>query len=439
MKVLVVATNSFSKTENNGKTLCSFFSNFNPENIAQLYFGVGENPYIEFCNNYYRVTEIDILRSIYNRIPTTSNTHQELVNSLKNNTYRQAPWYYRKIYSRKMRLIKEYVWKLRTWDSPDLKKWIEEFKPEAIFAMLGSNIYTHKIAIRLSERYNIPLFVFFTDDYFLNSTSKSLVGRIHYRFLRKQYIETVEKSHTLYAIGQKMQDEYSKYFSKSFGILGNGIDVEQYSNLMPKKIKKGETLVISYIGALHSNRWKTISALGEIIKEVNMRLDGTKMRIKVFSPTGLRKRMAKAFKNSEVEFCGSLDTAGVIKQMEASHFLLHVESFDKEHRTYVRYSVSTKISEYLSSNRMLLAYGPHEVASMQLLMGNNLGCCLTDLDSKEEIINKICAAIENYNNYDYTSSKQFVLDNYTKDIMTSRLESDLAKAINENRNKKKQI
>ena len=56
MKVLVVATNSFSKTENNGKTLCSFFSNFNPENIAQLYFGVGENPYIEFCNNYYRVT-----------------------------------------------------------------------------------------------------------------------------------------------------------------------------------------------------------------------------------------------------------------------------------------------------------------------------------------------------------------------------------------------
>jgi hypothetical protein len=273
------------------------------------------------------------------------------------------------------------------------------------------------------------MFIYFTDDYYVDSAKKGLKHIIRRHLLRKQYKETIAKAHTAYAIGEKMQKTYSKIFSRSFGILGNAIDVEKYTHISPKKIEKGETLVISYMGSLHSNRWKMIAAFGNFIKEVNRRLDDYKVCIKVFSSSGLKTDISKAFAESEVEFCGVLDTEGVIRQMDNSHFLLHVESFDEVSRAFVRYSVSTKISEYLSSSRMLLAYGPHDVASMELLIDNNLGCCSTDLDSEETIVNKICAAIENYNNYDYTSSKQFVLDNYTKEIMTSRLANDLSKAV----------
>lgn len=433
MKVLVIAENSFSKTENSGKTLCSFFSNFSPDNLAQLYFRENEVPYEELCNNYYRITVIDVLKSIFNRIPTTTNTHEKLIDSIKNNKPYKIPWYYRRLH--RMRPVKELVWRSKTWDSPDLKKWIDTFKPDAIFTMLGLSLYVHKISISLSERYNIPLFIFFTDDYFINSTAKGIIRKIHYRLLRKQYKETISKAHMAYAIGEKMQQEYSKVFNKPFGILGNAIDFDKYSYLLPKKLEKGDTILLSYTGALHSNRWKTIVALGLLFKEINQKYDYNKVQIKVFSPTRMRKKMLAAFENAGIEFGGLLDSAGVIKQIENSHFLLHVESFDKASRTFVKYSVSTKISEYLSSSRMLLAYGPHEVASMQLLAKNNLGCCLTDLDTKEVMIKKICEAIENYNNYNYDSSKQFVLNNYTKEVMINRLESDLRKAINENKSK----
>lgn len=435
MRILVISNNSFSKTENNGKTLCSIFSGFEPNELAQLYFGVGEEPNEEFCSNYYRVTEIDILKSIYSRSHTTVNTHQDLICDIKNNIRRKEPWYYRKIYSRRMRLVREYLWKNNIWDSPELRDWIERFKPEAIFAMLGSNIYSHSISILLSERYNIPLFVYFTDDYVLNSTARSIVDRVHYRLLRRKYKETVSKAYMSYAIGRKMQCDYSKFFSKPFGILGNSIDIDKYSHLLPKKIEKDTPILISYIGAIHSNRWKTIVALGEIVKEINSKYHYGKIQIKVFSPTRPRRSAMLMLVKSGVEFCGVLDSEGVLQQMEQSHFLLHVESFDKRNRTYVRYSVSTKISEYLSSNRVVLAYGPHEVASMQLLKDNNLGCCLTDLDTKEEIVQKICAAIENYNSYDYTRAKQFVLDNYSREVMSGSLMCDLSKAIQENNKK----
>jgi len=61
MRVLVVSSSSFSDTGNNGKTLCSLFSNLKSRDIAQLYFGTNEEPYVEFCDNYYRITETDIL------------------------------------------------------------------------------------------------------------------------------------------------------------------------------------------------------------------------------------------------------------------------------------------------------------------------------------------------------------------------------------------
>ena len=78
-----------------------------------------------------------------------------------------------------------------------------------------------------------------------------------------------------------------------------------------------------------------------------------------------------------------------------------------------------------------MAYGPHEVASMQLLCNNRLGCCFTDLDTKEGILGKISAAIQNYNSYNHSLPKQYVMDNYDKTIMSQRLIEDMRKALHD--------
>ena len=79
MRVIVVSYNSFSETGNNGKTLCSLFANLKSSEIAQLYFGTNEVPYAEFCDNYYRVTETDIIKSLLNFSYSTHNSHGALV------------------------------------------------------------------------------------------------------------------------------------------------------------------------------------------------------------------------------------------------------------------------------------------------------------------------------------------------------------------------
>ena len=429
MKVLVIANNSFSKTGNNGKTLCSLFAYFKPNDIAQLYFGTNENPHRDFCNSYYRITELDVLKSILDFSYSTSNSHCALVSSLNEGTHKEA-WWFRtlKKYSNKLSLFRELLWDTNTWDTEELNNWIKEFNPDVIFALLGSNIYVHKIAIKLSKRYKLPLFVYFTDDYVINSTASGLIEKIHYRKLCSQYQRTIANSDKAYVIGEKMQKEYSKIYLKPFGVLGNCIDLAKYSHMQPRQIIENEPIIISYMGALHSNRWVSISKLGNIIKRLNDAY-GYQMIIKVFSTATPDRKIMASFEQSGVQFCGGLDSSGVITQMENSHFLLHVESFDKVNRTYVRYSISTKISEYLSSGRGIIAYGPHEVASIELLNNNSFGCCITDLDSSEDIEKKILEAISGYNNYDYSLSKQYVSHNYNKAIVSQQLVADMAASI----------
>ena len=433
MRVLVVSYNSFSETGNNGKTLCSLFSNLKSSEIAQLYFGTNEVPYAEFCDNYYRVTETDILKSLLNFSFCTHNSHSELVSSINNGTNKEA-WWFRtlKRCEKKIRLVREALWKFNTWDTDELDAWIKEFKPDVVFALLGSSMHVHNIAIRLSEKYRLPLFTYFTDDYVINSTARGLVENIHFRMLCILYKKTIRKSCKAYVIGKKMQKDYSEAYSKPFGVLGNCIDMDKYSHIQPCRIIKSESIIISYMGALHSNRWVSISDLGNIIKEINAEY-GFQIHLKVFSTAAPSREIMTSFEKSGVEFCGGLDSLGVIKQMEQSHFLLHVESFDQLNRTYVKYSISTKISEYLSSNRGVMAYGPHEVASMELLCENGFGCSMTDLDSREEIKKKIYDAIDGYNGHDYSLSKQFVLQNYNKEIVSRRLIDEMANSVQQAR------
>jgi glycosyltransferase involved in cell wall biosynthesis len=90
-----------------------------------------------------------------------------------------------------------------------------------------------------------------------------------------------------------------------------------------------------------------------------------------------------------LKYMGALDNAGVSKQIQDSDILIHVESFEKKYRAYTKYSISTKISEYLASNRCIIAYGPNEIASILLFTENNIGITLTDLDSIYEMKQKL--------------------------------------------------
>ena len=83
----------------------------------------------------------------------------------------------------------------------------------------------------------------------------------------KKYNAIVKKSVKRYCIGEKMAQEYSDFFSTSFGVIMNLIDVGiSCPKDVSSPIKK-----ISYLGGLHLHRWKAISKIAsQLPKEVKV-------------------------------------------------------------------------------------------------------------------------------------------------------------------------
>ena len=76
----------------------------------------------------------------------------------------------------------------------------------------------------------------------------------------------------------------------------------------------------------------------------------------------------------------------VIKTIQHSKLLLHVESFDKEFLDRTRYSVSTKIADSLSSTVPLFAYGPSELASIEHLIDKKCAFVCDDIIKLESLL-----------------------------------------------------
>lgn len=429
MKILVISNNSFSKTQCNGKTLSSFFSSIGASNVAQVYFGTNEDPDFDICNRYYRVTEIQLLKSLLTLSFKTSNSHIALIKSKDAKAHHDSSimrWL--KKHSSKLSIFREFLWKSNIWDTKELDAWIREFNPNIIFTLLGNNVYVYKIVLRLAERYRLPIVAYFTDDYVINSTATNWIERFHYKSVCKQQDIILSRASLAYVIGEKMQHDYSKKYNREFGCLGNCIDFDNFKHLEPRKIAPSQPVIISFIGGVHSNRWKSIAKLGTILKEIGKER-AMDIQLRVFTVSNLTNEVKNAFKKAGVKYCGSLTNHEVIREIENSHFLLHVESFDNKYRKYVRYSISTKISECLVSNRMIIAFGPHEVASISLINDNDLGCCITDLDSPEIIKIKVIKALDSYNSYDFTRQYQYALAHYDKHAVSSLLFRDMEKLI----------
>ncbi len=416
MRILIIAANALSKTSNNGKTYRSFIQTIGRENVAQFYTGSVEYPDEECCANFYRVTDFQVAKSILKFWEPVCNSHNALMRNVESAGFGRLKDSQTKAYIKKnakyLSFARDFVWWLKRWDNKELDKWIRDFNPTHIFAILGNGVSLHRVARRISKAYNIPLSVYFTDDYILNDNSINWFQKLYFRRVRRCYAKTLEIANNVFVIGTKMKQAYEEVFKRNFGILINGISFKGKKNKR-NLINSDEEIIISYIGGLHLNRWKSIVRLAQILTSIGE----FKFNIRVFSVKPPELSILEAFKANSISYCGALTPEGVLEETQKSHIMLHVESFDKENRLYTQYSVSTKIPEYMSSMRGIIAFGPHEIASIEIFKDNKIGCVITDLDNDADIRLKLTQYIKSLNDLNLDFQYDFAKANFNQDYM----------------------
>ncbi len=367
MKVLVISSNGFSKTLNNGKTLESMFSAFKKEELCQIVTRPQNLIDFNYCNSIYCISQIQVIKCAL-----TGRKSGYLLQPSNNESSSASFDKLLKVKRCIPNVLREYASNLTNWQNESFWDWLKAENPNLVF-VVGGSTFLHSIAIIVSGKLKIPLTTFFTDDYIIYPKPKGFFGTYFRERLRKSYIQIIEKSARCFAIGDEMSREYNDYFGKCFLPIMNSLPPQQ---MIRNKIHKNQ-IVISYFGGIHLNRWRMLVRFSSLLPRNCV--------LNVYSAAKLNSKITKAFDESGIKFKGCVSGNLLRESMHESNILLHVESDDPTNRRLTKLSISTKIPEYLMSGRCIIGFGPIEVASMKEIQNNHVGYVIDSSMNDSEI------------------------------------------------------
>ncbi len=377
MNILIVSNNPTSKVLNNGKTFESLFSCFKRDELFQLFFRPNGCSFDDFdyCESYYSITDMDVIRAILLRRRRVGGVVDDEYNKYDRDNYISKQPRISKFVKR-LSPIRDLFWSTNVWKTKELDSWLRTISPDCVFLACGNCSFSHSIARYVCAFLDVPLCSYFGDDYLLYPQYTSLIDKLQHYRTKKFYQKTIEASAICFGIGDAICKEYSEYYHKPFNILRTPVEIKDYVEEIHHS-----SLIVSYFGGLHLNRWKMICRLSKVLR------NDSEFRVYTMSP--ISDEIKSAFQESNIQVYKGITGMDLSEAMNEANVLLHVESDDIEYRSITRLSISTKIPEYLCTGRLVLGFGPIEVASMKLISDNNLGIIISSESSNQEIEDSI--------------------------------------------------
>jgi len=160
-----------------------------------------------------------------------------------------------------------------------------------------------------------------------------------------------------------MAEAYTEKFHIPFNFIMNSVNIEMFHH--NSKVKSN-TIYFVYAGGLHLERWKALSEISKAIDEI-------KADAKLYIYTDEEK--AKLYRSkflANTEFKKPVFHSQINEVYENADVLVHVEVNNPMLVGFFKYSISTKIPEYLASGRTILFYGPHELGLYRYLEDNKV-------------------------------------------------------------------
>lgn len=405
-KVLIISHNLYDNNNNIGKTLVSLFEGWPKNKLAQLYFR-NDKPTFQYCEEYYCITDKEVFRSVItlrkNKAGRALSKNSILHISATEESLYQVGNYRKPIVS----LSRDLMWELSGWKTNALNEWLKNIaKPDVILFVPNDYCLAYNIALYVIQFTHKPVIPFYMDDSFYWNCKTSILDNFRRKQLRKLAKKIHEKTNNIMTICNDMSKEYALMFNKPCTAFVNSVPIKEIHT----KKKKSKQLIISYLGNIHSNRWKSIVEIGRAVDNI-MNAEETKVKFRIFSNSFLEKKAKQAFdKIACIEFLGGIPASEVREQQVKSDILIHVEAFDRKSINSTRLSLSTKIPEYLSTGVCIFAYGPAEIASIRYLQENILAQICTkpaDLTFKLKEIIMNCAKRKYLAENGYKQAKQF--------------------------------
>ena len=388
-KVLVCSIPCWN-SKSGSDTFSTLMQGYDIDKIANLYIRE-DTPDSPVCQNYFRISENAVIKSILKRKIKTGKQIITTVDSVDDNSQNAAVTAerYKKQTAKRNYLLlfaREIIWKLGKWKTPELDKFIDDFNPDVVFFAMEGYIHFNRIVRYILKKTGAKGIGYFWDDNFTYKQSKSIGHNIYRFFQRRDLKKTARMCDSFFAIAPKTKKEADEFFKINCEILTKPID---FGNVRFEPTEASKPINMLYTGKVIIGRFDTIKLIGEALDEINK--DGVKIELDVYTTTYLSDDDL-ADLSEHVHILGAIPQTEVAKVQADADVLLFAEAIDGENAKIARLSFSTKLTDYFRSGKCILAVGNSDTAPMEYLKEKDAAICASN---SEEIINAIKLLAEN--------------------------------------------
>ena len=424
-KVLVVGTNAW-REDGTAHTLMDIFRCWDPERVALVYTRA-DMPNTEVCHRYFQISESQVLKSV---LKPWMKVGREVKNTPSTNGAEISAEHARyasvhKKYSSLLPLLREVVWKLGHWKSQALRKFVEDFNPDIVFVPIYPTVYMgwiQKYIIRLTGK---PTVCYLADDNYSYDSCNDLLSYLHRLWLRQQVGPLARGCKQMFVIVDKEKVDTDSRFGTDSVILTKSLDFNGRSYLphIPNR-----PLKFVYTGSMIIGRDKTLSMLADAINNANKEAGSVKAELYIYSQTEPKEDILARINRDASHFCGQISRAEVQKVQQEADVVVFAEALSGKESNAAKLSFSTKITDYLSNGKCVMAIGKEDIAPIDYFRRNDSAIIATSVSEIEKRLREIFAQPELIDEY---GRKAFgcAVRNHEREMMNERFINTMKKAV----------
>lgn len=395
MRILMLSQYPWKKDNSFGNTYSSIFGKIENIEIAHIYLMAGMPDKEDVVSSYYQIPENEVVKSCFK--PWKKSIGAGHVVSIEDKViekreakeigksesiYGKLLGFGKRHHWSLMFFARELAWKYGKVNYDGMMSFIDDFKPDIFFLPFSNLYYTNRLAMYIKKHNDIPMVMEMAmDHYSLKRVSYSPLFWVD-RFGKRAMIRKLaEKSEKIYVISKRLKDELESSLNRPCEILYKIPDETRAS------ISYGgahNPVRYLFTGNIYANRWKSLKLLAETLRDSKAGV------LDIYTANPITKSVDKALNIEGVSVIhGPVSQDKVIQLQNDADVLVHVEAFDKTNKLLVRCAISTKIMDYLSVGRSILAIGPSDIASIEYLNDNHLALTADSKEKLKAIIDEI--------------------------------------------------
>jgi glycosyltransferase involved in cell wall biosynthesis len=391
-RVLFLTPHSFNKLTGTGITFSNLFQGWPKDRIATIHDDQIPSS-DEVCHCYYQLTGQEIrkwglsfLRMFGIQISEPGSSVEE--------TSRQASVSLHQALKYGSRLIFGDGLPQSGHLTPELAAWIEAFRPDLIFTILGSNGLMDLVR-QIREKYSIPVAVHFMDDWPSTQFRQGLLGPFQRKRMKFLVDDIVRRATVRLGICEAMCEAFEDRYGVPFQPFQNAVDVSKWSQLARDPDELSDPIRIVYAGSVLPNA--QLESLADCCRAVaKLSREGLAVEMDIHSPGFLaephRSRL-EVYPNIRLR-PPLTDDEKLFDTLCQADILLMPANFDEKSVRFIRYSMPTRVPAYLATGTPILVYGPAGIAQVDYARNAEWGL-VVDKRSVPRIVEALNRLIDN--------------------------------------------